>query len=223
MKLLLLWEELLATSGETVCDACVGLALLVAGGEVVEGAFVVVVEEEEALDEDEEVLLVQAAFDSNPKGLGTTGACSLAVPAKTLITEENTDFSLSPCPRVGRPSQAVESWGRPGRPPPSAFTGLHSAPTSVQVLAPVIVPASAKTLPSAPVLTSASVSVHTAVLASENIFPSGHALSAASVLSPVPRMAERLEGTAGTRGITASPIDSCWPWSAAQNTGNTKH
>lgn len=50
--------------------------MLVTGTEVeVLGAFVVVVEgEEEDLEEDEEELLVQAAFDSSPSGLGIAGA-----------------------------------------------------------------------------------------------------------------------------------------------------
>lgn len=71
VKLLLLCEMLLF-SGEAVCVITVGLAVLVTGADVeVVGAFVVT--EEEDLAEDEEELLVQAAFDSSPKGLGTTG------------------------------------------------------------------------------------------------------------------------------------------------------
>lgn len=170
----------------------VGLAVLVTGAEVeVMGAFVVVEdEEEEDLDEDEDELLVQAAFDSSPRGLGITGACSSAVPANTLITDENAAFSLSPCPCVGRPSQATGSRDK------LVSTGLHSASTSVQVLAPVNVPVSAKTFPSAPVRTSSSVSVHNAALASENTLSSAPAPSICSS-SAVPGASEGLEGTAG--------------------------
>lgn len=170
--------------------------MLVTGAEVeVMGAFVVVEEdeeedEEEDLDEDEDELLVQAAFDSSPRGLGITGACSSAVPASTLITDENAAFSLRPCPCVGRPSHAAGSRDK------LVSTGLHSASTSVQVLAPVNVPVSAKTFPSGPVCTSSSVSVHNAALASENTLSSAPAPSICG-LSAVPGASERLEGTAG--------------------------
>lgn len=204
----LLFCELLAFSEEAVR---VGLAVLVTGTEVeVLGAFVVVVkeEEEEDLDEDEEELLVKAAFDSSPRGLGISGASSSVVPANTLITDENADFSLRPCPCVGRPNQAAGSRDM------LVSTGLHSAPTSVQVLAPVNVPDSAKTFPSAPVRTSSSVSVHNAVLASENTLSSAPVPSICG-LSAVPRASERLEGTAGSRGTAASLIDSRRPGSAS--------
>lgn len=173
----------------------VRLVVLVTGTEVeveVLGAFVVVVED---LDDDEEELLVQAAFDSSPSGLGIVGACSSAVPASTLITDENAAFCLKPCLCVGCPSQA-ESRDK------LVSTGLHSAPTSVQALAPVNVPDSAKTFPSAPVRTSSSVSVHNAALASENSLTSVPSICG---LSAVPRACERLEG---------SLVDSRQPWSA---------
>lgn len=143
---------------------------------------VVVVEGEEADLEEEEELLVHAALDSSPSGLGIAGACSSAAPANTLITEENAAFSLTPCP--------CESHAESRDEPLSA--GRHSAPTSVQVLAPVNVPDSANTFPSAPVRTSSSVSVHNAVLASENTFTSPPSICG---LSAVPRAAERLEGS----------------------------
>lgn len=156
--------------------------MLVTGTEVeVLGAFVVVVEwDEEDLDEE---LLVQAALESSPRGLGTAGVSSSVVPANTLITDENAAFSPKPWPCVGRPSQAASRDKR-------VSTGRHSAPTSVQVLAPVNVSDSAKTFPSAPVRTSSSVSVHKAVLASENTLTSAPSICG---LSAVPRASERLE------------------------------
>lgn len=164
-------------------------------------------EEEEALDEDEEEPLVQEALDNSPEGLGSSAVC-----ANTLRTDENAAFCLWASPRARRPSQATaRSLATLGRSPPGP-DGLHSAPTSVQVLLPVIVPASANTLPSAAAWTPASVSVQTAVLASAKTFPSGQAggLAAASVCSdtaPVPGAAERSEGTAGSAGDTGRLID----------------
>lgn len=181
----------MAFSGEAVRVVWVGLAVLVTGTELevleVLGALVVVVVvvdgEEADLDEDEEEeLLVQAAFDSSPSGLGIAGAWSSAVPANTLITDENAAFSLTPCPRLSH----AESRDK------LVSAGRHSAPTSVQVLAPVNVPDSANTFPSAPVRTSSSVSVHNAVLASENTLTPAPSICG---LSAVPRASERLEGS----------------------------
>lgn len=186
-------------------------------------AFVVEEEEEEALDDNEEELLVQAALDSSPKGFPTVGPCSSAVSASMLRTDEKAAGSLWPSPRVCSfccPSQAAASLGMLGRSPPCLSTGLHSAPTSAQAPVPVIIPASAKTLPPAPVRTPASVSVQTAVLASANTLPSGQtggpasvpsmaSLSSVSALSsPILGVAERLEGTAGSRGKTGCLTDS---------------
>lgn len=174
-------------------------------------------EEEEALDDDEE-LMVQAALDSSPKGFPTAGACSSVVSASMVRTEEKAACSLWPSPRVWslcRPSQAAESLGIFGWSPPSASTGLHSAPTPAQAPVPVIIPVSAKTLPPAPARTPASVSVQTSV--SAKTLPSGQARGSApgltsvpsiAALSPVPGVAERLEGTVGSRGKTACLIDS---------------
>lgn len=172
------------------------------------------------MDDDEEEPLVQEAFDSSPEGLGSAGTCSSAASANTVRTDEKAAFSLWASPRVCRPSQAAGSLDTLGR-SPTGPDGLHSAPTSVQVLVPVIVPASAKTLPSAAARTPASVSVQTAVLASAKTFPSGQArgpapgpASAPSIPSlcldtvPLPGVAERLEGTAGSTGNTARLIDS---------------
>lgn len=174
------------------------------------------------MDDDEEVLLVQAALDSSPKGFPSTGACSSAVSASMVGSEEKAACSLWSCPRICSlcclccPSQAAGSLGMLGRSTLSASTGLHSAPTSAQAPVPVIIPVSAKTFPPAPARTPASVSVQTAALASANTLPLGQALGPASVpsiaslslapsLSPVRGMAE---GTAGSRGKTARLIDS---------------
>lgn len=174
------------------------------------------------MDDDEEEILVQEALDSSAEGLGSAGAGSSAVSANTLRTDEKEAFSLWASPRVCRPSQAAGSLDTLGR-SPTGPDGLHSAPTSVQVLVPVIVPASANTLPSAAACDPASVSVQTAVLASVKTLPSGQApgaapgpASAPSVLSlcldsarsPLPGEAGRLEGTAGSAGNAARPIDS---------------
>lgn len=130
--------------------------LVVLGAPVVVVVVVVVVEGEEAdFDDDEDELLAQAAFDSSPIGLG------ISAPASTLITDENAAFSLATFPCLSH----AESRDKPGS------AGRHSAPTSVQLLlllAPVNVSDSANTFPSAEARTSSSVSVHSAVLASEN-------------------------------------------------------
>lgn len=237
LELLLLLDELLLPSTiEMVSELAALLSLLVAGEEGEEeeeeeegkeDAFIVEEEdeEEEALDDDEEIL-VQAALDSSPKGFPTAGACSSVVSASMVRTDEKAACSLWPSPCVCslcRPSQAAESLGMLGWSSPSASTGLHSAPTPAQAPVPVIIPVSAKTLPPAPARTPASVSVQTAVLASANTLPSGQArgpapglasvpsiasLSLAPVLSPVPGVAERLEGTVGSRGKTACLSDS---------------
>lgn len=183
-------------------------------------------EEEEALDDDEEELLVQAALDSSPKGFTIAGDCSSTVSASMVGTDDKASCSLWPTPRICSlrcPSQAAGSLGKFGRSAPSVSLGLHSAPTSAQVPVPVIIPVSAKTLPPAPARSPASVSVQTTVLAPANTFPSGQApgpapglpsapsiasLSLARALSAVPEVAERLEGTAGSRGKTARLIDS---------------
>lgn len=242
LELLLPLEELLLTSTrDTVSDLAALLSLLAAGEEGEEreeeeeeeegeeDAFVEEEDEEEDLDDDEEELLDQAALDSSPKGFPIAGACSSVLSASIVRTDEKAACSLWPSPRICSLcslcplSQAAESLGMPGWSPPSASTGLHSAPTPAQAPVPVIIPVSAKTLPPAPARTPASVSVHTAVLASANTLPSGQALgpapgpasvpsiaslSSAPTPSPVPRVAERLEGTAGSRGKTACLIDS---------------
>lgn len=134
------------------------------------------------------------------------------------MTDEKAACSLWPSPCVCSlccPSQAAGSLGMLGRSPPSLSTGLHSASTSAQAPVPVIIPVSAKTFPPAPARIPASVSVQTAVLASANTLPSGQALGPTSVpsipslsLAPILGVAERLEGTAGSRGNTACRTDS---------------
>lgn len=146
-----------------------------------EDAFVV--EEEAALADDEEELLVQAALDSSPKGFPATGACSSAVSASMVRTDEKAACSLLSSPSVCSlrcPSQGAVSPGMLGRSSPSVSTGLHSPPTSAQAPVPVIIPVSVKTLPPASARTPASVSVQTAVLASANTFASGQASDPAS-------------------------------------------
>lgn len=193
-----------------------------------EAAFVVEeeAEEEEALDDDEEELLVQAALDSSPKGFPNAGACSSTVSANVVGSDEKAFCSLWPTPPICSlrwSSQAAGSLGMLGRSTPSVCPGLHSAPTSAQVPVPVIIPVSAKTLPPAPARSPASVSVQTTALAPANTLPSGQApgpapvlpsapsiasLSLAQALSAIPGVAERLEGTAGSRGKAARLIDS---------------
>lgn len=190
-----------------------------------EDAFVVK-EEEEALDDDEEELLVQAALDSSPKGFPTTGACSSAVSASMVRTDEKAACSLLSSPSVCSlccPSQEAVSPGMLDRSSPSVSTGLHSAPTSAQAPVPAIIPVSAKTLLPASARTPASVSVQTAVLASANTLPPGQVSGPepgpvpgpsiassflAPALSPIPGVAERLEDTAGSRSKSACLIDS---------------
>ena len=204
VELLLLLEELLlTTTTETFSDLAVSLSVLLAAEEEdgKEDVFVADEEEEEeedeeALDGDEEELLDQAALDSSPKGFPSTGVSARM---------EGAACSLWPSPRVCRlcgPTKAAGVLGIIGRPPPLASVGLHSAPTSVKV--PVIILAPAKTLPSVPTRTPASVSVQTAP-ASENTLPSSiTALSLAPALTPDQGM-----GTAGSRGRTARLT---FPW-----------
>lgn len=224
LELVLLLVELLLTStGDGVSKLAALLSLLAAGEEEEgkEDAFVEEVEdeeeEEEALDDDEE-LMVQAALDSSPKGFPTTGACSSVVSVSMVRTDEKAACSLWPSRRVCslcRPSQAAESLGTFGWSPPSASTGRHSAPTPAQAPVPLIIPVSAKTLPPAPARIPASVSVQTSV--SAKTLPSGQALGPAPGLTsdpsiaapaPVSGVAERLEGSVGSRGKTACLIDS---------------
>lgn len=178
--------------------------------------------EEEDLDDDEEELLVQAALDSSPKGFPNAGACSSTVSGNMVGTDEKAVWSLWPIPRVCNlccPSQAAGSLGMLG----SASPGLHSAPTAAQTLVPVIIPVSAKTLPPTSARTPASLSVQTAALAPAYTLPSGQvlgpapgspsvpsnpSLSLAPAMSPVPGVAERSEGTAGSRGGTPRLNDS---------------
>lgn len=164
--------------------------------------------------------LVQAALDSSPKGFLGAGAGGSAV--SLVGTDERAVRSLWPSPRVCSlcclcclrclcclccPGQAAGFLGTLGRPPPSASTGLHSAPTLANV--------SAKTVPSTPACTPVpvSVAVQTAARASVKTLPSGRRLGRASLsfapaVSPVRGMAERLKGASGSRGMTARPIDS---------------
>lgn len=196
VELLLLLEELLlTTTTETLSDLAVSLSVLLAAEEEdgKEDVFVAEEEEEdeEALDGDEEELLDHAALDSSPKGFPSTGVSARM---------EGAACSLWPSPRVCRlcgPTKAAGFLGIIDRPPPLASVGLHSAPTSVKV--PVIILAPAKTLPSVPTRTPASVSVQSAAPASENTLPSSiTALSLAPALTPDQGM-----GTAGSRGRTA--------------------
>ena len=166
------------------------------------------------MDNDEEELLVQAALDSSAKGFPKVGACSSAVSASMVGTDERAGCSLWTGPLVCTlcfPRQLARSLGSLG----SVSTGLHSAPTLAQTLVPVIILVSAKTFPPASVRNPASVSVQTA-----NILPSGQVLGAvpgplslpclplSPTLSPVPGVAERTEGAAGSSDNTPCLTDS---------------
>lgn len=170
--------------------------------EVKEDDLGVELEEEENLDDNGEEILVQAAFDSSPKGFPTAGGSAVRA-----------TIGRTACPPWSSPiaclSQAVKSLGEPGRFCSFVSASVTSAPS------PLKIPVSERTWLSPPTATLRLDSFHADLLNSVNTWRGAVPSMTSFSLLLVPQVLKL--GTEGSTRKIDSLLRSRWSASSVRN------